>query len=211
MRAFSLEGPVFGPALFHFVAGDLSRRLPVYSRTPIGYGPRAIVRTDPARITTRRVSRARLQQQRKPRKARAPVYAAFLGVLMLGVAAVGIGASGEPSRALMTRATYTAVRHSIESETRLALAQCRVLEGADKDRCRAQARGDDRVRKAELEARYAGTTTALYDVKLARARAAYEVARASCGDLAGDERVQCLQNARTVRAKALEAANASAT
>jgi hypothetical protein len=209
MRAFSLEGPVFGPALFHFVAGDPSRRLPAYARAPIGYGARPVLRTDPARVTTRRTVRTSVQH-RKPRRTRTPMYAAFVGTLLLGVAAVGIGASSDP-RAFMSRATYMQLRHGVEAETRLTLAECRALEGLAKEVCRAKVRADDRVRKAELEARYLGTMAALQDVQEAKARGTYEIAKAGCGDTSGVERALCLRNARTERAKSLAEAKASAT
>ena len=195
MRAFSLAGPVFGPALFHFVAGDPSRRLPVYARVPIGYGARPVMRTDPARVTTRRTARTTIQY-RKPRRTRTPMYAAFVGTLLLGVAAVGIGASSDP-RAFMSRATYMELRHGVAAETRLMLAECRALEGLAKDVCRAKTRADDRVRKAELEARYLGTMAALQDVQAAKARGAHEIAKAGCGNASGAERALCLRNARS--------------
>lgn len=98
--------------------------------------------------------------------------------LLAAAMAAGIGAGMESPRTLMTPHDYVEARKALEAETRFALGECRKLEGLEKLVCRAQARGEDRVRKAQLEARYRGTVAAEAHVDAARAKARYELARA---------------------------------
>ena len=199
MRALALEGPAERPAL------SSSRR---YSRQPIGLGPRPIVRTDPARVASRRI--ARLPPPRPLIKHMA-LYVTGAFAVVISLTALGIGASVDSPRTLMSRADYDQARRMIEAEARTAIAQCRPLEGRDKDVCKAQARGEERVGKAELDARYRGTVAAESDARLARAKAQYEVARAGCADRSGEERGACLKAARAEKARALADARPSAT
>src|SRR5258706_1816552 len=199
MRALPVEGPVARPAL--------SSSHP-YSRQPIGRGPRAVVRTDPARVATRRI--ARLPPPRRTVKHTA-LYATASFAVVISLTALGIGANVDSPRSLMARADYDQARRAIEVEARGALAQCRAVEGRDKDVCKARARGEERVSKAELDARYRGTAAAESDARLARAIARYEVARAGCADRVGEQKGACLKAARAAKAKALADASPSAT
>ena len=101
---------------------------------------------------------------------RMPLYGTLTGLLIASVAAVGIGANLDSPRSLMTRHDYAEGKRVVEAQWRLALAQCRELEGTRKSQCRTLARADDQVRKAELELRYLGTVNAESDARAARAR-----------------------------------------
>lgn len=199
MRALPLEGPVARPAL------SSSRR---YSREPIGRGQRAIVRTDPARVTSRRIAKPPVPRRRSKHTA---LYVTAAFAVVISLTALGIGASVDSPRSLMSRVDYAQTRRTIEADARAALSQCRALEGRDKDVCKARARGEEMVSRADLEARYRGTFAAESDARLARAKAQYEMARAGCADRAGEERGACLKAARAGKAKALAAARPSAT
>src|SRR5258706_2532071 len=177
-------------------------------RQPIGLGPRPITRPNPARV-----KRARVARGPPPRAApgRMPLYGSILGSLVASVAAVGIGASLESPRSLMTRQDYAEARQATDAQTRNALAQCRSLEGAAKGLCRATASAEERVHRAQLEARYRGTVESESEVRLARGRATFEIARARCNERMGEARSACLTSARTERARALADARASTT
>jgi hypothetical protein len=165
-----------------------------------------VVRTNPAKISTRRIGKP----AKKPvTRRRTALYATAASALLLTLA-LGIGAAVESPRSLLSQQVYVEARRALDAESRMALGQCRSLEGREKAICRAAARGDDRVRRAELEARYRGTVGAEAEVAGVRARARYEVAKAGC--LARyDERVSCLSAARAERARALADARPSAT
>ena len=117
------------------------------------------------------------------------------------LAAVDIGAGMPSSPSLMSTNDYAEARRGIESGVRLALAECRALQGRDREACRVRARADERVMKAELDATYTGAVNGGIKVELARARARFEVARASCAGLAAADLGSCLKNARAERAR----------
>ena len=133
---------------------------------------------------------------------RASLYAILAGASLVGMAALSISAMVESPRSLMAPIDYEQARRSIESQGRLALGSCRGLEGRDRSVCQAQARADQRVAKAELEAAYRGTAVAASEAKVARARARFDVARARCSDSRGGERVTCVRSARSEKDKA---------
>lgn len=199
MKSLPLAGPVSRPALPAFRA---------YSRQPIGRGPRAVVRTDPARMSTQRRTRAPVRRASLVK--RTTLYATAASAVLISLTALGIGMSVESPRSLMSRTDYVEARRTLEAEARLALSQCRPLEGRDKDICRVQARSEDRIRKADLELRYRGTINAQSDLRLARAKAEFEVARVRCAQR-GDEKSACLKAARADMAKALADARPSST
>jgi hypothetical protein len=101
-----------------------------------------------------------------------------LAFLAASMAAAGIGASLDSPRSLMARYDYSLARGALDAEARLALARCRALEGFEKSVCRTAAHADDRVRRAELEARYRGTVEAESELTAAREKATLEIARA---------------------------------
>ncbi|MGZ5032921.1 MAG: hypothetical protein ACXWAC_06955 [Usitatibacter sp.] len=134
---------------------------------------------------------------------RTNVYAISFFAVLLSGAALGIGAAVDSPRTLMSRGDYFEGRRAIWTQTRKALARCRESEGVAKDICKAQARADERVKKADLEARYLGTVAAADDARIARTKASFEVARARCGLRESDERADCLRSARDEQGKAL--------
>jgi hypothetical protein len=143
---------------------------------------------------------------------RTTLYATLVGALLVSAAALGISAAVDSPRSLMSRTDFGEARKTIETDARLALGTCRDLDGQAKDLCRAQARAEERVRKADLEAKYRGTVAAAADAKLARAKAQYDVAKVKCTDQHGEDKLACLRSARAERAKALnEAKLASST
>jgi hypothetical protein len=107
----------------------------------------------------------------------------------------------------MSPADYSVAKRAIESDMHAALSKCRDQEGQARDICKAEARADERVRKADLEARYRGTVAAAADARLARAKAQFDIAKVRCGDQRGDEKLSCLRSARAEKAKALDAAS----
>jgi hypothetical protein len=142
---------------------------------------------------------------------RQTVVASTLLAAALSVAAVGIGAAVDMPRTLMSPVDFQAGKRAIEADTRLALARCREAVASAREVCKAEARGHERVRKAELNARYHGTVVAQEEVRFARAKALYDVARARCGSRLGEERIDCLRAAREDRNRTLAEAKPAST
>jgi len=218
MAATIPQGPVLGSALFvpfrrtKSVARRQTRRdLPSarVSRRPIGLGPRAILVTNPACKATPRVVRAKPAPRRHAR--RTSLYAGFMAALLCSAAAFGLSFAVDSPRTLMSRSDYVLARQAIESEMRAALGQCRAVEAAAREVCRAEARAAEGVHRAELDARYRGTVAAAADVRVARAKGDFAVARARCNALDSAARLQCLRAARSAEANAVAQARPAAT
>lgn len=216
MAATIPQGPVLGSALF--VPSRRAQSVPRArrdmpparaSRRPIGLGPRAILVTNPACKVTPRAARAKPAPRRPAR--RTPLYAGFMASLLFSAAAFGLSFAVDSPRTLMSRSDYALARQAIETESRAAFGQCRGVGAAAREICRAQARAVERVHRAELDARYRGTVAAAADVRVARAKGDFEVARARCNALDSVERGPCLQAARGTEAKAVAAARPAAT
>jgi hypothetical protein len=213
------QGPVFGSALFvpaqRRSPGTRAKAAPVdaprahLERRPIGLGRRAILVTNPAVRVRARALRMKLVARRAAR--RTPLYAGFLAALLFSAAAFSLSFAVDTPRTLMSRADYVLARQAIESQVRAALGRCRAVEAAARGVCRAQARADERVQKAQLNARYHGTVAAAADVRLARAKASFDVARARCNVLGSSERLQCLQSARASETRMIASARPAAT
>lgn len=142
---------------------------------------------------------------------RSTLLATLFVAFVTGVAALGIGAAVDMPRTLMSPQDYQDLKRGIEASTRAALGACRSLEGMARETCKAQARGDERVKKAQLQARYQGTVQAAAEIQVARVRAQYDVARARCSAQSGDERLQCLRAAREARTREMDLARVAST
>ena len=134
------------------------------------------------------------------------LVATLAGAMLVSITAFGISAAVDSPRSLMSPTDYSASKKAIEAQAHSQLGKCRDQDGAARDLCKAEVRADERIRKAELEAQYRGTVTAAAEVKLARAKADYDIAKARCSDHRGEEKISCLRTARSERTKALEAA-----
>lgn len=118
------------------------------------------------------------------------------GAILFSAAAFGISAHVDSPPSLMSRSDYASARQVIESEARQAIGRCRALDGSARELCRAQARAEERVKQAELTARYLGTVAAAEEAQAARVRAEQDIARVRCGAIHGVERGECLSAAR---------------
>jgi hypothetical protein len=225
MKATS-HGPVLGSALRLFpdasvsFAPDSARRncLTRVSEKPspgirprrqIGLGARSIILTDPAVINTRRHAAKPMNRGRTMQ--RTTLYATIVGALLVSATAFGISTAVESPRSLMSPIDYGEAKKAIEASTRLAIAGCRDDQGQARDLCKAEARADERIRKADLEAQYRGTVAAAADARLARAKAQYDVAKVKCSGEHGEDKLACLRAARAEKAKALSEAKLAST
>jgi hypothetical protein len=60
----------------------------------------------------------------------------------------------------------------------------------------ADAKGKEKVAKAELEARYKPSRKADYGVSVTKAEAEYAVAKEKCDSMSGDAKDRCLNDAK---------------
>ena len=92
----------------------------------------------------------------------------------------------------------------ISADFKAAKQACEARSGNAKDICMAEAKGREKVAKAELDAKAKGTPKAQEAVQVARAEADYDVAKEKCDDLSGNSKDTCVADARAKlkRAKA---------
>ena len=109
------------------------------------------------------------------------------------------GAMATPN---MSKDEYKADKSKIAAEYKSAKAGCGSLAANAKDVCIAEAKGKEKVTKAELEARYKPSEKASHKVKIAQAEADYAVAKEKCGDKAGNDKKACVKEAKAAEARA---------
>jgi chromosome segregation ATPase len=125
-----------------------------------------------------------------------------LTVIAALVAALGAGSAALAAKDLMTRDAYKAEKDRIEAEYKAAKEACNKLSGNAEDVCKAEARGNQRIAEADLDAKNTGTAKARSDARIVRAEAAYAVAKEKCDDLAGNAKDVCVKEAKAAETKA---------
>lgn len=104
----------------------------------------------------------------------------------------------------LSKADYRAAKSRIEADYKADHAACDRLSGNGKDICVEEAKGKEKIAKAELEARNSGKPEDRAKVADVRADAAYEVAEERCDEHTGNAKDVCMREAKAahVRAKA---------
>ncbi|WP_041352940.1 hypothetical protein [Nitrosospira multiformis] len=98
---------------------------------------------------------------------------------------------------------YTADKERIEREYKADKQRCDSLDGNAEDICEAEAKGREEVAKAELEDKYRPSKESRYEVRAAKAKADYRVAKERCDDLSGNVKDVCLEEAKAAQAAAI--------
>ena len=113
---------------------------------------------------------------------------------VLGLAAAAYAELSKPER--------KAEEDRIGAEYKSVLNNCARKSGNAKDICMAEARGAEKIARAELEARDKGTPKAQAAARITRAEAQYAVARENCDNLSGNDKDVCLKDAQAALARA---------
>ena len=106
----------------------------------------------------------------------------------------------------LTKNEYKVEKDRIEAAYKSAKAQCDKVSGNAEDVCEKQAKGNEKVAKAELENRYKPSERNAHKARVARADADYEVAKEKCDDLSGDAKSACKKDAKAAHTSAVKAA-----
>jgi len=101
----------------------------------------------------------------------------------------------------MSKDTYKAAEDRIAAEYTSDKANCDSLSGNTKDICIAEAKGKEKVAKAELEARNEPTAKNRYNALIAKAEADYAVANEKCDGKTGNEKDICVKEAKAVETR----------
>jgi hypothetical protein len=105
--------------------------------------------------------------------------------------------------ATMVKADYRAAKDRIGADYKADKAACDSFSGNAKDICVEQAKGKESVARAELEANYTGKANDLNKVAVAKADAAYAVAKEMCDDKGGNAKDVCVTEAKATHTKQL--------
>jgi hypothetical protein len=112
--------------------------------------------------------------------------------------AVGLACSAAAFAQSMSKEQYQSAKDVIAADFKSNNTACGSLAGNAKDICKAQAGGEQKFARAELEAKYKPSVDASYKVRLARADANYAVAKEECDDKAGNVKEVCVKEAKAV-------------
>ena len=111
----------------------------------------------------------------------------------------------------MSPEQYRSGKDRIAADHKAASMACDALAGNTKDICKAEAGGNDRVARAQLDAKYQPSLDASYKLRIARAEADLAVATERCDDKAGNVKDVCVKEARAAEASAKAEAKAQLT
>ena len=103
----------------------------------------------------------------------------------------------------MDKGAYKAAATRIGADYKTDKAACGSFSGNAKDICIEQAKGREKVALAEREYAYTGKAKDQNKVWVSMAEADYALAKERCDDKAGNRKDVCVQEAKSVNAKAL--------
>jgi hypothetical protein len=114
---------------------------------------------------------------------------AVSAVICLAMSTGAIGALGKPPE-------FKAEKEKIEAKYKEDKAACKAMTGNAKDICMEEAKGREKVARAELDNKFEPTAKHEKDVRMAKANAAYEVAKEKCDDQSGNAKDVCKKEAK---------------
>lgn len=104
---------------------------------------------------------------------------------------------------------YKAARDRIAADYKAAKAQCDAMKGNAKDVCIEEAKGKEKIAKAEIDQQRKPSDSSARKVADARVKAAANVAKAKCGAHKGDAKAACVKQAKAEEAKEKAEINAT--
>jgi hypothetical protein len=147
------------------------------------------------------------------------LYAAVSGALLLGAATL-VPAQKIPSEAAkavtpksmentttgISKEEYKTQHERIEADAKAAKAKCKDLKDNAKDICQAEAKGNEKLAKKELDYKKNPNEKNRVDVEKMKAEVAYEVAKEKCEDQKGADMLSCKKQAKSEKDRAMAAA-----
>jgi len=109
----------------------------------------------------------------------------------------------------MSDADYKSAKDRIEAELKDQRTTCDRLKDNAKDVCREEAKGKEKVARAELEFNRTGDAKDSAKLAMAKADAVYEVAKEKCDDRSGNDKDVCVKEAKANHTKATTDAKAN--
>ena len=122
-------------------------------------------------------------------------------LLLALMAAAGLTLAGAAQAAMGKDAHDTAYKNAA-AQYKTDKEACKSLTGNAKDVCMEEAKGKEKVAKAEADAAYKNTPKARENARIAHADASYNVAKEKCDDLSGNQKDVCVKEANAAHVKA---------
>ncbi|HET7197630.1 MAG TPA: hypothetical protein VFI86_03125 [Burkholderiales bacterium] len=112
--------------------------------------------------------------------------------------------SGGGARPTVDRQAKKADEDKAKADYKAAIAECKGMKGNEHEVCEADAKGNEKVAKAELEQKYSPSPAHQRKVDEAKAEHEYKVAEQKCKAMKGAEKSACEKDAKAQhdRAKA---------
>jgi hypothetical protein len=119
-------------------------------------------------------------------------------------AAVALAFGTAQAQDTSKRQVKNADQDRIEADYKAAKERCDTMQGNAKDVCLKEAKGKEKVAKAELDNKMKPSATNQRKVQEAKAEATYDVAKERCEDQKGNQKDVCEKDAKAAyeRAKA---------
>jgi hypothetical protein len=121
---------------------------------------------------------------------------------LMGIAVALAFATGAQAQSTSARQVKNADQDRIEAEYKAARERCDPMQGNAKDICQKEAKGKEKVAKAELEAKTNPTAANQRKVQEAKADVAYDVAKERCEDRKGNDKDVCVKDAKAAHERA---------
>ena len=121
---------------------------------------------------------------------------------LIGIAVALAFATGAQAQNTSTRQVKNADEDRIEAEYKAARERCDPLQGNAKDVCQKEAKGKEKIAKAELDAKTKPSAANERKVQEAKAEVAYDVAKERCEDKKGNDKDVCNKDAKAAHERA---------
>ena len=123
-------------------------------------------------------------------------------LLLAMMTAAGLTLAGAAPAATMNKDQRDAAYKDAAAQYKADKDACGSMSGNAKDVCMQEAKGKEKVAKAEADAAYKGTPKARESARMARADADYNVAKEKCDDFSGNQKDVCVKEAKAGYTKA---------
>lgn len=123
-------------------------------------------------------------------------------LLIALLSSAGLAMAGGVAAQTMGKDAQTSAYKSAESQYKMDREACNTMSGNAKDICVEDAKGKEKVAKAEADAAFMNTPKSREAARIAHADAVYNVAKEKCDDLAGNAKDVCVKEAKAAHVKA---------
>ncbi len=106
----------------------------------------------------------------------------------------------------MTKEEHKTSEQQIEATYKADKKACDAMKDNAKDVCEKEAKGKEKIAKAELEQAYKPSDRNMRKVEEVKADVAYDVAKEKCEDLKGDAQKSCEKDAKSTHEVAVKSA-----